>query len=228
MIFIGLDDTDNLESRGTGNLARQIATSLASDFSVAGVLRHQLLVDPNIRYTSHNSSKSVVLDADGDVDLAALAERVRLIMLADYQPGSDPGLCVARVVPDTVIEFGQRAKREVLTQAEARELAAAHGMLLLGVGGDEGGVIGALAAVGLAAGGEDGRYVMIGNSRELTGSQPISVVLATGVAAVQTVDGQQITEGLVQSEKMRPARRGGRPVLFVEQSGDEWVPLKLD
>jgi tRNA(Ile2) C34 agmatinyltransferase TiaS len=228
MIFIGLDDTDNLESRGTGNLARQIATSLASDFSVAGVLRHQLLVDPNIRYTSHNSSKSVVLDADGDVDLAALAERVRLIMLADYQPGSDPGLCVARVVPDTVIEFGQRAKREVLTQAEARELAAAHGMLLLGVGGDEGGVIGALAAVGLAAGGEDGRYVMIGNSRELTGSQPISVVLATGVAAVQTVDGQQITEGLVQSEKMRPARRGGCPVLFVEQCGAEWVPLKLD
>jgi hypothetical protein len=153
---------------------------------------------------------------------------VRLIMLADYQPGSDPGLCVARVVPDTVIEFGQRAKREVLTQAQARELAAAHGMLLLGVGGDEGGVIGALAAVGLAAGGEDGRYVMIGNSRELTGSQPISVVLATGVAAVQTVDGQQITEGLVQSEKMRPARRGGRPILFVEQAGDEWVPLKLD
>jgi tRNA(Ile2) C34 agmatinyltransferase TiaS len=228
MIFIGLDDTDNLESRGTGNLARQIATSLASDFSVAGVLRHQLLVDPNIRYTSHNSSKSVVLDADGDVDLAALAERVRLIMLADYQPGSDPGLCVARVVPDTVIEFGQRAKREVLTQAQARELAAAHGMLLLGVGGDEGGVIGALAAVGLAAGGEDGRYVMIGNSRELTGSQPISVVLATGVAAVQTVDGQQVTEGLVQSEKMRPARRGGHPILFVEQAGDEWVPLKLD
>jgi len=228
MIFIGLDDTDNLESRGTGHLARDIAVSLSADFHVAGVLRHQLLVDPNIRYTSHNSCKSVVLDADGDVDLAALCERVRLLMLADYQPGSDPGLCVARVVPDTVVEFGQRAKREVLTQAQARELAATHGMLLAGVGGDEGGVIGALAAVGLAAGGEDGRYVMIGNSRELTGPQPIPVVLATGIAAVQTADGQPVVAGLVQSDKMRPARRGGRPVLFVEQSGDEWVPLKLD
>jgi tRNA(Ile2) C34 agmatinyltransferase TiaS len=228
MIFIGIDDTDNLESRGTGNLARQIATNLAPDFGMVGVLRHQLLVDPNIRYTSHNSCKSVVLDADGEVDLAALCERVRLMMLADYVPGSDPGLCVARVVPASVIEFGQRAKREVLTQAQARELAAAHGMLLLGVGGDEGGVIGALAAVGLAASGEDGRYVMIGNSRELTGPQPISVVLATGIAAVQTVDGQQVTDGLVQSDKMRPTRRGGRPVLVVEQSGDEWVPLKLN
>ena len=227
MIFIGLDDTDNLESRGTGNLARQIATNLASDFRVVGVLRHQLLVDPSIRYTSHNSCKSVVLDADGNVDLAELLERVRLIMLADYQTGSDPGLCVTAAVPATVIEFGQRAKREVLCQAQARELAAAHGILLAGLGGDEGGVIGALAAVGLAASGEDGRYVMIGNSRELTGSQPIPVVLATGIAQVQTVDGQLITEGLVQSEKMRPARRGGRAVLFVEQCGDEWVPLKL-
>lgn len=228
MIFIGLDDTDNLESRGTGHLARQIAASLATDFHVMGVLRHQLLVDPHIRYTSHNSSKSVVVDADGDVDLAALCERVRQMMLADYQPGSDPGLCVARVVPATVIEFGQRAKREVLTQAEARALAAAHGMLLSGVGGDEGGVIGALAAVGLAASGEDGRYVMVGHSRELTGLHPISTVLAVGIAAVQTVDGKQVTEGLVQTEKMRPARRGGQPIVIVEQSGDEWIPLKLD
>jgi hypothetical protein len=186
------------------------------------------LVDPHIRYTSHNSSKSVVLDADGEVDLAALCERVRLMMRADYVPGSDPGLCVARAVPATVIEFGQRAKREVLTQAQARELAAAHGMLLSGVGGDEGGVIGALAAVGLAASGEDGRYVLVAHSRELTGLQPVSAVLAAGIAAVQTADGQQVVAGLVQSDKMRPARRGGRPVLVVEQSGDEWVPLKLD
>lgn len=228
MIFIGLDDTDNLESRGTGNLARQIATNLASEFSVVGVLRHQLLVDPNIRYTSHNSCKSVVLNEDGDVDLALLCERVRQIMLDDFQPGSDPGLCVARVVPSTVIEFGRRAKREVLTQAQARELAAAHDMILVGVGGDEGGVIGALAAVGLAASGDDGRYVMIGNSRELSGPQPIPVVLATGIAQVRTLDGQPVTEGLVQSEKMRPVRRGGQAVLVVEHSGDEWVPLKLD
>jgi tRNA(Ile2) C34 agmatinyltransferase TiaS len=228
MIFIGLDDTDNLESRGTGHLARAIAANLATDFQVLGVLRHQLLVDPQIRYTSHNSSKSVILDADGDVNLAELCERVRLMMLADYQPGSDPGLCVARVVPATAIEFGQRAKREVLTQAEARALAAAHGMLLSGVGGDEGGVIGALAAVGLAAGGEDGRYVMIGRSRELTGLQPVSVVLSIGIAAVQTVDGKEVAEGLVQTEKMRPARRGGQPIVIVEQSGDEWIPLKLD
>jgi hypothetical protein len=228
MIFIGIDDTDNLESRGTGHVAREVASNLAADFAVLGVLRHQLLVDPRIRYTSHNSSKSVVLDGDDTVDLAALCARVRQMMLADFQPGSDPGLCVARTVPASVVEFGQRAKREVLTQAEARGLAAAHGILLSGVGGDEGGVIGALAAVGLAASGEDGRYVMIGNSRELKGPQPIPAVLATGITQVRTMAGQPVTEGLVQSDKMRPARRGGCAVLFVEQCGYQWVPLKLD
>ena len=34
MIFIGLDDTDTLESRGTGHLARQIAAALAADYAI--------------------------------------------------------------------------------------------------------------------------------------------------------------------------------------------------
>jgi hypothetical protein len=32
----------------------------------------------------------------------------------------------------------------------------------------------------------------------------------------------------VQVEKLRPARRGDRPVQFVAQEGDYWVPVKLD
>jgi hypothetical protein len=33
---------------------------------------------------------------------------------------------------------------------------------------------------------------------------------------------------LVQCDKLRPARRGGRPVLFVEWADGYWLPLKLD
>jgi hypothetical protein len=98
----------------------------------------------------------------------------------------------------------------------------------VGLGGDRGGVIGALAAVGLAASGEDGRYVLVGRSRELSGLQPVSTLLAAGVAAVRTLDGQQVTDGLVQTDKLRPARRGGQPVVIVEWVGDCWQPLKLD
>jgi tRNA(Ile2) C34 agmatinyltransferase TiaS len=228
MFFIGLDDTDTPESRGTGHLARQIAAALAADCSVLGVTRHQLLVDPRVPCTRNNSSAAVLLNADGDLDPAVLLERVRALVLEQYQPGSDPGLCVAQVVPAAVVEFGRRAQRYLVTQGEARALAAAQSVTLLGLGGDENGVIGALAAVGLAASGDDGRYVLVGRSRELSGLQPVTALLAAGIQAVQTADGQPVADGLVQTDKLRPARRGGRPIAVVEWAGDHWRPLKLD
>ena len=228
MLFIGLDDTDNATSRGTGYLARQIAAVLAADYPVLGVTRHQLLVDPRVPCTKNNSSAAIALNVDGQVDPIDLLERVRALMLASYQAGSDPGLCLAHAVPAPITAFGRRAQSQLVTQAEARALAAAHGIPLLGLGGDQGGVIGALAAVGLAASGDDGRYVLVGRSRELSGLQPITALLAAGISAVRTLDGQPVTDGLVQTDKLRPARRGGRPVAIVEWSGDYWQPLKLD
>jgi tRNA(Ile2) C34 agmatinyltransferase TiaS len=228
MMLIGLDDTDNLESRGTGHLAREIAAALAGDYQLLGVTRHQLLEDPRVPSTKNNSCAAIALDWDGDVDPAALLERVRSLMLADFQPGSDPGLCFAEAVPAAVREFGRRVQRELVSQDEARALAAEHGLWLQGLGGDESGVIGALAAVGLAATGEDGRYVLVGRSRELTGLQPVSALLAAGIVGVQTPDGQPVTGGLIETEKLRPARRGGRPIAVVEWAGEHWLPLKLD
>jgi tRNA(Ile2) C34 agmatinyltransferase TiaS len=228
MMLIGLDDTDNLESRGTGQLAREIAAALAGDYPLLGVTRHQLLEDPRVPSTKNNSCAAIALRADGDVDPATLLERVRSLMLADFQPGSDPGLCVADAVPASVCEFGRRAQRELVSQDEARALAAEHGLCLQGLGGDESGVIGALAAVGLAATGEDGRYVLVGHSRELTGLQPVSALLAAGIVAVQTQDGQPVADGLIETGRLRPARRGGQPIAVVEWAGSHWLPLKLD
>jgi tRNA(Ile2) C34 agmatinyltransferase TiaS len=228
MFFVGLDDTDTLASRGTGHLARHIAAALAVDYAVLGVTRHQLLVDPRVPCTKNNSSAAILLDPDGDLDPMALLERVRALMLDDYQAGSDPGLCLASTVPDAVTAFGHRAQRHLVTQDEARAVAAAHGIPLLGLGGDQGGVIGALAAVGLAAGGHDGRYVLVGRSRDMADLQPVQALLEAGVAAVQTLDGQPVIEGLVQADKLRPARRDGRAVAVVEWNGDHWLPLKLD
>ena len=228
MIFIGLDDTDTLESRGTGHLARDIAAAMGANYPLLGVTRHQLLVDPRVPCTRNNSCAAIALDVDGDVDPGALLARVRALMLDDFQPGSDPGLCVAHAVPAAVTAFGHRAQRELVNQDDARALAAEHGLLLQGLGGDEDGVIGALAAVGLAASGEDGRYVLVGRSRELSGLQPVSALLEAGVRAVQTQAGQRVTEGLVQVDKLRPARRGGQPIAVVEWAGDHWLPLKLD
>jgi tRNA(Ile2) C34 agmatinyltransferase TiaS len=228
LLFIGLDDTDNLDSRGTGHLARQIAAALSAKYPVLGVTRHQLLVDPRVPCTKNNSCAAIGLEVNGRADPEVLMEQVQALMLADYQPGSDPGLCVTEAVPAAITAFGHRAQRELVTQAEARSLATAYGIPLVGLGGDHGGVIGALAAVGLAASREDGRYVLVGRSRELNGLQPISALLAAGITAVQTPDGQPVTDGLVQTDKLRPARRGGQPVAVVQWMGDYWQPLKLD
>jgi hypothetical protein len=225
--IIGLDDTDNKESRGTGHLARAIAAALTQEFQINGIVRHQLLEDERVPKTSHNSSAAILLEGNS-CPLAEIAEFVRKMMLDDFQPGSDPGLCVASDVPGEIIAYGQRAQREFLYQREARNLAASHGIFLEGLGGDQGGVIGALAAVGLASAGNDGRYVLVGSIRDLKGLQPVSAVLDAGVFAVKTTDDQPVTDGLVLADKLRPARRNSQPILFVERQDDYWQPLKLD
>jgi tRNA(Ile2) C34 agmatinyltransferase TiaS len=230
MILIGLDDTDTLESRGTGHLARQIAADLESDFPVLGVTRHQLLIDPRVPCTSRNSCAAIVLQCTNDRPqiVSTLVERIQALMLAEFVPGSDPGLCVTAAVPSPIIDFGRRAQHHLVSQAQARALASQCAIPLLGLGGTEDGVIGALAAVGLAASGDDGRYVLVGRSRELTGLLPIPDLLAAGVTGVQTPDGQPVVDGLVYADKLRPARRGGRPVAVVEWESGYWRPLKLD
>ncbi len=231
MIYIGVDDTDNKTSRGTGRLSRAIAGVLSERHRVWGVTRHQLLVDPRVPYTSHNSSNCVHLMADGDVDLEALADQVQAIMLADFQEGSDPGLCIARAVTPEMVDFGHRAKTELLNQSQAREIAARSRCVLRGLGGTQDGVIGALAAVSLASTGEDGRFVMVGHSRELIGVQPVQAIIDCGVARVQTTEGEILREGIVRTDKLRPAFRGKEAVLVVKQPEDKepgWVPVKLD
>jgi tRNA(Ile2) C34 agmatinyltransferase TiaS len=228
MLFIGIDDTDTLESRGTGYVARQIAGVLAADYRVLGVTRHQLLKDPRVPCTKKNSAAAILLDGHHNVDSEEVLKGVRGLVLDSCQPGSDPGLCVAQAVSPAILQFGRQVKVRLVTQEEARALASLNGVRLEGLGGDESGVIGALAAVGLAAGGDDGRYVLVGKSRELCGKQPISALLDAGVQEVRTDQGELVQEGLVETDKLRPARRGGVPVAVVRWSGDYWQPLKLD
>ena len=228
MIFIGIDDTDTLQSRGTGRLARNIAAVLANDFSIQGVVRHQLLQDPRVPFTSHNSSATIILDEKDEADLGSLFNRVKNLMLSDFQVGSDPGLCVTRSIPGEIVEHGLQAQKRIVTQKEARDLARAHGIALEGLGGTQDGVIGALASVGLTSTGEDGRYLLCGKVRDLGGLLPLETVLDAGVTEVRTLDGKTVTSGMVLSDKIRPARRGGKPVAYVEWRDDHWEPLKLN
>jgi hypothetical protein len=225
--LIGIDDTDNLESRGTGFRARQLGARLAEAElgRVRGITRHQLFVHESIPYTSHNSSACL------DVDLVdARWDEVR-VFCRDYlaqesADGSDAGLCLAAfdAVAEELVAFGRRAKDHVLTQDEARALAARHDTHLEGVTGDQMGVIGALAAVGLRRGGHDGRFIWLEGVRELTGTMTAGALLATtGIDSVESTDGRPLpaeAEVLVDPWP-RPVLLNGRAVLLTEANGDQ-------
>lgn len=161
-ILLSIDDTDNLESRGTGELASIIAQELEANGwgSASFVTRHQLLVHPDIPYTSHNSAmcfRAEIVEGALEQVIAYASS----FLERESAPESDPGLCVAvldRVAaPEELISFGRKAKESVLTKVEAYSLAASLGVHLSEHGGTGQGVIGALAGAGLRLGGNDGR-----------------------------------------------------------------------
>jgi hypothetical protein len=220
MILVGIDDTDMPDTPGTNQLARALAGRLSPACRCVRIVRHQLLSDPRVPCTSKNGSASLWLEPTGPVGLGWLVGELRAGMLAAFVPGSDPGLCVAEAVPADVIAWGRRCQRELVGQQGARELGGRLGLHLEGLGGTEGGVIGALAAVGLAATGDDGRVVqMAGWPDDLSGVQPVRAVSDRGVEVRDLASGVAVAEGLVDlGKKLRPNCHGGRVVLFVEQT----------
>lgn len=223
--LICIDDTDNLESRGTGFRARQLGLRLAEAGlgRLRGVTRHQLYVHPSIPYTSHNSSACLDVDVQ-DGRLADARVFCRDYLATESADGSDAGLCVAEfdAIADEVVEFGRSAKERVLTRDQAQEVAARHGIHLEGVTGDRMGVIGALAGVGLRRGGHDGRFIWLEGVRELTGAATAGTLLATtGIDSIETLDGRPLpadAEVLVDPWP-RPVLLHGRAVLLTEACG---------
>jgi hypothetical protein len=204
------------------------------DYESRVAIRHQLLFDARVPYTSKNSSASILLDARHRGSVEDLAFRIRRLMMEWFTPGSDPGLCVTDRVAEPITAFGRRCQRELLRQEEARRLAAEHGVRLEGLGGTEDGVIGALAAVGLAAGGRDGRVVSVGRwPDDLAGPQEVALLRARGVGEIRCLaTGETIDQGRVDVGKhLRPNFREGQVTLFVEPapsgSAAAWRALRL-
>lgn len=233
MIFIGIDDTDSADSRGTNQLAKSLVRTVLSQFGCLRIVRHQLLFDDRIPYTSKNGSASIWLEAGGTGQLDEIFRSVKEAMLRDFITGSDPGLCVTENVPPAIVEFGKRCQQSIVTQDDARQLASEFGLRLEGLGGTNGGLIGALAAVGLAATADDGRIVHIeGHTEELSGPQPVGVLDQCGVAVIEHCTQAAVTTGVVDiGKKLRPNLRAGRVVLFAERSAAtpdaDWTAIKL-
>lgn len=223
--YIGIDDTDNLETRGTGFRARQLIERLQESGMASGVAvtRHQLLVDDRVPYTSHNSSACIVVKRLSGIDDVQLLDFCRTFLLEIAAEGSDVGLCIAGYdQAKHVIDFGKKAKVELITQDEARKLAQKYNITLEGLTGDRQGIIGSLSAVGLHVHGNDGRYLWPRNIREFAG-QTLSVSnvrKSTGIDKILLLNGKELEDDAAQislGEWPRTVRINHNAVLLVEQ-----------
>jgi len=185
-VFVGFDDTDIPGSAiGTGKLARRYEPLIPSACSIRGVVRQQLLVDPAIPYTSHNSSACVIIECP-DISFIEMLKSVAIAHIeAMSLPGSDPGLCLAAeddpALP-SLQSFGLQCTVRIVSQQEARNAAGrAH---LSGHGGTNDGIIGAAAAVGLTAGGWSGRFIEYANLRAFPDRIVVSELLQKGIRVV--------------------------------------------
>jgi len=232
--LIGVDDTDNLESRGTGHRVRQLADFLAQQglAQPLGITRHQLLVAPQIPYTSHNSSACLLVETD-EKQVNDLWEACRDFLLRESAPGSDAGLCLAAwdSVNACIRAFGRRAKIVVLTQLEAEQTALDYEIQLEGLTGTHGGIIGALAAVGLHREGSDGRFLWLPGLRDLSGTHPVAEICASGhIDGIRPLNGTNLSPATLINlgEWVRPILHGGQAILYVEEQNNEWHILPKD
>lgn len=223
-VYVGFDDTDTIDAdRGTGKLARWFEQELPEGCLLWGVVRQQLLIDPAIPYTSHNSSACAVIDMPDRSFLNSIISLAIQHIEKHAIPGSDPGLCVAAEGNGTLsnlIEFGKICATTVVTKKDAVQAAA--GVHLSGHGGTHDGIIGAAAGVGLTASGWSGRFIEFKRLRDFPEIVRVSDLESAGIvvvsvdrdAPVPCPDDMLDTRGW-----LRPRLWGARPTLPVTAAG---------
>ncbi len=235
-ILIAIDDTDNAESRGTGFRARELGVLLGNleNTIYCDVTRHQLLFDPRIPYTSHNSAACISIETKLSIDF--LQKICSDYLLKNSADGSDAGLCIIPydLVTTDIEKWGERAKKEILTMVEAREIALKSNTFLEGYTGTKGGIIGSLAAVGLRKSGNDGRFLYVKGMRNLAGQFDIQQLftLADIDEIIELKTELIINNGSIFLEEWwRPVLKNNKKILFVESSKNnnyEWTNLSKD
>ena len=202
--FISIDDTDNLTSIGTGEVAENLG-KLLNKFGFGtptAVTRHQLFFNDAIAYTSHNSAMCFELNGckKDRKELVCICSSYRKDNCAE---GSDPGLCI-------VEKTYSLAERKNIHLSE-------HGGLGIGV-------IGALAGIGLRMNGNDGRYkgqIRIGTNQD---NMLVKDILVNDrIDSIQDKNGFILpeTEEVFVTDRVKTVRLKGQSVLLVEKVNHE-------
>lgn len=232
-LLICIDDTDDLDSIGTGELLENMRNAAEERALGKGgfVVRYQLLIDDAIPYTSHNSSMCCAFETN---DRDALTDFCQNYLETHCAEGSDPGLCILTDDPvidyTALFDFGRRAQTEVVTKQDAYKTAAAFGadVSLTEHGGTGGGVIGALAGAGLRAGKAEGKIK--GKLHPLPGRPILTAeefAALYGLQQIVDTNGQPVDPDLVltYTEPTKALYRNGRITCVVTCENGVWKPV---
>lgn len=221
IVLLGIDDTDDVNSRGTGFQARRLGEALdaAGLAELRSITRHQLPKHPRINYTSQNSSTCLMLTT-GAGSLQELRQVVLADLLQHSAPEANPGLAMlegSEAAPG-VLGFAREAKHAVMTLDSAMEAAGRGGVHAQRVGGSGAGLIGALAAIGLRSGGNDGRFIWLPKMRDLSGVHRVADLSSVLKVEIQSPGGEPVPHSaeLELSDWIRPILRAGRAILLAE------------
>jgi len=234
--LVGIDDTDNHESIGTGALARELMTVLEREIKAQhlGITRHQLLIHPDIPYTSHNSAACLEFETSGSLeDIRRLCRGVLEYLM---HPRADCGYCALAEArnPADWQAFGHAAQSRVIEHREAYSLQDGNQVVIEEVGGSGLGVVGAVAACGLRLGADDGRFIALPGLRSLENTLTAGQILERSPIQeiVAEPDGRLLTgdEPVDTQDWVRPVLREGRIRLVVEKnpSSPGWIVNKQD
>ncbi len=232
--LLGFDDTDDKVSRGTGYRARHLARLLRwlGLAQIEGITRHQLARVEGIPMTSQNSAACIALRPN-NAGPAMIRDFTHAFLDRTAAPAAQPGLCLGpeKEVGAEVRDFGRLCKQSLLSLEDARTVAQNVDLTLDSVGDGGRGRIGALSAVGLRAGGDDGRFIWLPHLRSLNGIYSLAELRArVGLAGARTLAGGEVKgeERILLGNWIRPVVRGDAPVLLVEAvMGEEGYGWKL-
>lgn len=230
--LVCIDDTDTIDSIGTGTICEYIRNRLISEnlADCTLITRHQLLIHADIPYTSHNSSMCFTgnqINGDKQVIISTAVDIVKQF----HAQGSDPGVAVA-FLDDVdkgteLVKFGLRATKEVLTKEGAYDLAKRCGIHLSEHGGTGQGVIGAVAGIGLRMSGQYGEVKGLLKKVQNTSFTVKELVENHQIEKVMTTEGKALDDWeLVHLDKQtKVMMKDNQYTLLVDMIEDRYVAI---
>jgi hypothetical protein len=176
----------------------------------------------------------MVFTAETDLSEEEYARFLSTYLVEHSAPGSDPGLCIAQELSSdarqTLMDFGLRAKKEVLTKVQAYALAEKLGVHLSEHGGTGGGIIGALECIGLRLQGNDGRFrgwYHLGQAGSIMTAGELRSY--DTIEDIRTPDNAPIedTKLIRISDQLKTICMNGRSTLLVHSAGDDGIHAVL-